>query len=88
MDSVMYEERFERWLKVSIGLARFDPFIPNLVQSLGKMDATLCEMDVSLVEKYKQGGNANEDYKLIQGHLTHSYLWVLGSYEVIRTLTQ
>ena len=60
MDSVMYEERFERWLKVSIGLARFDPFIPNLVQSLGKMDATLCEMDVSLVEKYKQGGNANE----------------------------
>ncbi len=44
MDSVMYEERFERWLKVSIGLARFDPFIPNLVQSLGKMDATLCEM--------------------------------------------
>lgn len=88
MDSVMYEERFERWLKVSIGLARFDPFIPNLVQSLGKMDATLCEMDVSLVEKYKQGGNANEDYELIQGHLTHSYLWVLGSYEVIRTLTQ
>lgn len=88
MDSVMYEERFERWLKVSIGLARFDPFLPDLVQSLGKMDATLCETDVSLVEKYKQGGNANVDYEVIQGHLTHSYLWILGSYEVIRTLTQ
>ena len=88
MDSVIYEERFERWLKVSIGLARFDPFLPSLVQSLGKMDATLCETDVSLVEKYKQGGNANEDYEMIQGHLTHSYLWILGSYEVIRTLTQ
>lgn len=88
MDSVMYEERFERWLKVSIGLARFDPFLPSLVQSLGKMDATLCETDVSLVEKYRQGGNANEDYEMIQGHLTHSYLWILGSYEVIRTLTQ
>lgn len=88
MDSVMYEERFERWLKVSIGLARFDPFLPSLVQSLGKMDATLCETDVSLVENYRQGGNANEDYEMIQGHLTHSYLWILGSYEVIRTLTQ
>lgn len=88
MDSVMYEERFERWLKVSIGLARFDPFVMSLVQSLGQMDANLCETDVSLVEKYKQGGNANEDYELIQGHLTHSYLWILGSYEVIRTLTQ
>ena len=88
MDSVMFEERFERWLKVSIGLARFDPYVPSLVQSLGQMDAPLCETDVSLVEKYKQGGNANEDYELIQGHLTHSYLWILGSYEVIRTLTQ
>lgn len=88
MHSVMYEERFERWLKVSIGLARFDPFVMSLVQNLGQMDASLCETDVSLVEKYKQGGNANEDYELIQGHLTHSYLWILGSYEVIRTLTQ
>ncbi|MBH2757596.1 hypothetical protein [Serratia ureilytica] len=45
----MHEERFERWLKVSIGLARFDPFVVNLVQSLGKMDANLCEMDVTLI---------------------------------------
>ncbi|EFV41826.2 hypothetical protein HMPREF0864_00155 [Enterobacteriaceae bacterium 9_2_54FAA] len=88
MDSVMYEERFERWMKVSIGLARFDPFVTSLVQSLGQMDANLCETDVNLVEKYKQGGNANEDYALIQGHLTHLYLWIFGSDEVIRTLTQ
>lgn len=52
------------------------------------MDANLCEMDVTLINKYKQGGNVSEDYDLIQGHLTHSYLWILGSYEVIRTLTQ
>lgn len=36
MNSLMHEERFERWLKVSIGLAQFDPFVVNLVQSLGK----------------------------------------------------
>lgn len=88
MNSLMHEERFERWLKVSIGLAQFDPFVVNLVQSLGEMDANLCEMDVTLINKYKQGGNVSEDYDLIQGHLTHSYLWILGSYEVIRTLTQ
>lgn len=88
MNSLMHEERFERWLKVSIGMARFDPFLVSLVQSLGQMDSNLCEKDVELVEKYKVGGNANEDYEQIQGHLTHSYLWILGAYEVIRTLAQ
>lgn len=36
MDSVIYEERFERWLKVSIGLARFDPFYRALCKVWGK----------------------------------------------------
>lgn len=84
----MYEEKFERWLKVSIGLTRFDPFLMSLVQSLGQMDANLCEKDDELVEKYRKGGDAEEDYEHIQYHLTQSYLWILGAYEVVRTLTQ
>lgn len=88
MNSAKYEERLERWLKVSIGLMRFDPFLMSLVQSLGQMDADLCEKDVELKEKYRKGGNSEEDYEYIQGHLTHSYLWILGAYEVVRTLTQ
>jgi len=88
MKSEMYEERFERWLKVSIGLARFDPFLMSLVQSLGRIDANLCEKDFELVDKYLKGGNAEEDYEHIQNHLTQSYLWILGAYEVVRTLTQ
>lgn len=88
MNSAMYEERFERWLKVSIGLGRFDPFLTSLIQSLGQMDANLCEKDIELVEKYRKGGDAEEDYVQMQGHLTHSYLWILGAYEVVRTLTQ
>lgn len=88
MNAVVNEERFERWLKVSIGLIRFDPFLMSLVQSIGQMDANLCEADAALVEKYKLGGDATQEYELIQGHLTHSYLWILGAYEVVRTLTQ
>ncbi|WP_446891400.1 hypothetical protein [Aeromonas veronii] len=82
------ELRFERWLKVSIGLIRFEPFLMSLVQNLGEMDANLCKIDFELVQKYKNGGDANNDYDLIQHHLTHSYLWILGAYEVVRTLTQ
>ncbi|MGN5117232.1 hypothetical protein [Aeromonas sp. 55A] len=51
--------RFERWLKVSIGLMRFEPFLMSLVQNLGEMDANLCEIDFDLVQKYKNGGDAN-----------------------------
>jgi hypothetical protein len=87
MDELV-EDRFERWLKVSIGLARFEPFLMNLVQGIGEMDARLCKMDSILVKKYQEHGDVRDDYDLIQNHLTQSYLWVLGAYEIVRTLTQ
>jgi hypothetical protein len=81
------DDRFERWIKVSIGLMRFEPHLMGLVQSLGDMDVKLCGTDEKLVDDYCQK-NISPDYENIQGHLTQSYLWVLGAYEVVRTLTQ
>ncbi|NVZ29682.1 hypothetical protein HX881_29310 [Pseudomonas gingeri] len=81
------DDRFQRWIKVSIGLMRFEPHLMGLVQSLGDMDIKLYETDEKLVDYYCQK-NISPDYEDIQGHVTQSYLWVLGAYEVVRTLTQ
>ncbi|WP_246356603.1 hypothetical protein [Pseudomonas gingeri] len=51
------------------------------------MDIKLYETDEKLVDYYCQK-NISPDYEDIQGHVTQSYLWVLGAYEVVRTLTQ
>lgn len=79
--------RFERWIKISVGLMRFEPHLMQVVQSLGDLDVKLCVTDEKLVDDYCQK-NISPDYKDIQGHVTQSYLWLLGAYEVVRTLTQ
>jgi len=58
----------------------------EVVQSLGGMDVKLCGADEKLVGDYCK--KYLPDYENIQGHVTQSYLWVLGAYEVVRTLTQ
>lgn len=90
MDDIFNEERFERWIKVSVGLQRLDNFLPSLLISIGKMDVDLYKKDLELIEKYRKGGDVTEDYELqwMKDHLTYSYLWILGAYEVVRTLTQ
>lgn len=100
MDDIFSDERFERWIKVSVGLARFDAFLPSILISLSEIDIDLCKKDLELVEKYKEGGDISKDYisesesgsgyvhGSIHRHLTDSYLWILGAYEVVRTLTQ
>lgn len=98
MDDIFSDERFERWIKVSVGLARFDAFLPSILISLSEIDIDLCKKDLELVEKYKEGGDISKDYISESGsgyvhgsihrHLTDSYLWILGAYEVVRTLTQ
>lgn len=82
------EERFDRWVKVSIGMARFEPHLVSLVQDMGQLDADLCSVDASFVRACPDEQNALYDHHSIQSHKTHSYLWVLGAYEILRTQAQ
>lgn len=82
------EERFERWLKVSIGLARFEEHLVSLMQDMGQMDAQLCTADAKIVQADSAQLNSIFDFDSIQHHRTQSYLWVLGAYEILRTLAQ
>ena len=43
------DERNERWLKVSIGLLRFDEHMMPLVQQLGRLDVRLIDESLAFV---------------------------------------
>jgi hypothetical protein len=81
-------ERLERWVKVSIGLGRFEPFMMPLIQSLGRLDVQLCIKDAEVARAFAIRSNNINDPDFLADHITLSYLWVLGAYEAVRTLTQ
>jgi hypothetical protein len=80
------DERNERWLKVSIGLGRFEQQMMPLVQQLGRLDARLIQADEMWPDRFLEKDLSYEDSSTLHEHITLSYLWVLGAYEFIRTL--
>ena len=80
------DERNERWLKVSIGLARFEPTMWPLVLQLGRLDTRLIQADEIWPDRFFEPKISYEDSSALHEHITLSYLWVLGAYEFIRTL--
>lgn len=68
--------------------AHFETFIVIAIQGLGKVDAQLTARDAAFL-KLPQGRRESIE---VSGDLTErftsSYLWVLGAYEIIRTLDQ
>lgn len=75
-------ERNKRWVIASHKLAAFDQFFVVTAQGLGKLDSKLFKEDELLVQ---QGSTCNP-FGDMSDHITISYLWVLGAYEVIRSL--
>ncbi|NNA48366.1 hypothetical protein HBO18_30070 [Pseudomonas lactis] len=82
------EERFDRWVMVSIGMARFEEHLVSLIQDMGQLDADLCAFDARIVKADPEQMNAIYSFDSVQHHRTQSYLWVLGAYEILRTLAQ
>lgn len=80
------DERWERWLKASIGLMRFEEQMMPLVQQLGRMDIRLIQADETWPDRFLDGKLSYEDSTTLHEHITLSFLWVLGAYEFIRTL--
>lgn len=77
-------ERNARWVDASLKFLNFDEFFVMTIQGLGKLDSKLVVED-ERITKHKQPSNPMGD---VGDHLTLSYLWVLGAYEVIRSLCQ
>lgn len=80
------ENRAERWLKVSVGLMRFEKHMMPLVLQLGRIDVRLIGADEAWPDRFFNEDLSYDDGDTIHEHITLSYLWVLGAYEFIRTL--
>jgi hypothetical protein len=79
--------RGHRWVRASHSLTRYEIFMVPTVQSLGRFDEALAAKDALYVagEGYLA---ADSDILNFNDHVTLSYLWVLGAYEVVRVIDQ
>jgi hypothetical protein len=77
-------ERNKRWGDVSHKFNSFTPFVAVTIQGLGTLDSKLTIEDEILVKT----GKPKNPFGNLNDLITQSYLWVLGVYELIRSLEQ
>ena len=84
----MTPDRYSRWRRASCALARIEPSLTSTVEWLGRLD-------VQHVMEDQRFLNLNEHLKVttaeihrFSDHYTMSYLWVLESCEVLRTINK
>jgi len=84
----MDDERFNRWVYSSFALGHVVQYMVPLVQGLGKLDSKLVYEDGEYLKLAHEDRKHPDVTSEVSERLTISYLWVLGAYEIIRTLDQ
>lgn len=79
------DERKREWITYSHALAGVDRFFVITVQQIGMLDARLVFFDKKLLQNGDQD-KLTDIY--LNEQLAQSYMWILGAYEVIRTLNE
>ncbi|UMQ35811.1 hypothetical protein [Aeromonas hydrophila] len=77
-------DRNKRWVEASHAGKSFDVFMVPTIQGLGKLDSRLLIEDAYIIENHR----SSHPFGDLSEHITQSYLWVLGAYEIIRSLDQ
>jgi hypothetical protein len=80
--------RIERWDRGSFATVRFEQVMCITIQSLGRIDDSLIEGDELFLADFENTRNSLSENLKLHDRFTLSYLWVLGSYEVVRTICQ
>ena len=86
MDSA--PQRIEHWVLRSHRVAAADHMLVFLIQSLGRHDSRLIEAERQLDNRTSGQFGESQSMLFFDEHICQSYLWILGAYEVIRTLDQ
>lgn len=76
-------ERRASWIGCAHKMDAIDELLNGAFQGLGSVDAKLIVEDKKILD-----GNVSNPFGDLSDHLTQSYLWILGAYEIIRTLSQ
>jgi hypothetical protein len=85
-DPVESTERWERWVKVSVGLGRFEQQMMWGIQQIGRIDGRLIQADDKWTQRFVAGALSPDEQTAVSEHITASQHWVLGAYEFLRTL--
>ncbi|GAH80817.1 unnamed protein product, partial [marine sediment metagenome] len=83
----MEQKRFAKWVKASHGLSKIEPFMIPVAQGLGNLDAKLIVEDDRYLKLPQASRDTIEESMKLTERFILSYLWVLGIYELVRTLT-
>ena len=87
-----YHTLWEQWVTSSLALNKVDPlqFLIPITQGLGKIDVELREWEAENLKEQSIQQSRLSESKIIEFNdkVIQSHLWVLGVYEVIRTLSQ
>lgn len=84
----MDEKRFDRWVYSAYALWHVIPYMVSIVQGLGKLDSKLASEDIDYLKLTAEQKKHPAVTSKVYERITISYLWVLGAYEIIRTLDQ
>lgn len=87
-----YHTLWEQWVTSSLALNKVEPlqFLIQITQGLGKIDVELREWEAENLKEQSIQQSRPSESKIIEfnDRVIQSHLWVLGVYEVIRTLSQ
>jgi hypothetical protein len=81
-------DRNESWVRGSFALARHDQWLVPVLQGLGRLDVRLIDEDERFLHLSDEERSTDAELIAFDELRTLSYLWVLGAYELIRTLHQ
>jgi hypothetical protein len=82
------EERFSRWIRASIGASMVDTFFMPTIQGLGRLDCEVLSEDQRFRTLDQKARESVAESELLTPRFTLSYLWVIGSFENLRTMHQ
>ncbi|MDK2377303.1 hypothetical protein [Serratia fonticola] len=77
-------QRNALWVTASMGFRSIQDMTMVIIQGLGTQDARLIKDDEGVIKT----GFPADPRKELGDHITNSYLWVLGLYEIVRTISQ
>lgn len=83
MRVTMASKRREKWIKNQDPLMQIHHMLLPPYQGLALIDSMLIIEDKNIIDGHLKG-----EYRDLSIHLTQAYLWVLGAYEIIRTMSQ
>lgn len=81
-------KRYAAWIELSTHIIQVEKAMVPIINALGRKDCELVERDSEALDLAIEAENdigANSELDLL---ITDSYLWVLGMYELVRTLHQ